>query len=346
MIRPRAATRADGVAAILREYGTATLELLEAYLPNRSAFREEVGDYPRRPGFRMLRASLCIAAARAWGGRQEDVLHSATAVELFHSSMRVLDDLEDGSEQRWGRPALHRRHGVPLALHLGDTLTVLSLRPLIDNREVIGPLLAMRVVEETFHMAHQFYEGQALDLGWRRDNVLDLSDGDYLAMVLKKTCWPTIIQPVRVGALIAGGGEIDRQRFVRFGFFLGAALQIEDDLAGLAGDPGRHGCDDLWEGKRTLPLLRLWRLAGVRERQQLSDLLATPRRLRRLDDVLWIRERLEARGCPDYARQVGLGLAASALGELEHEWRDAPPSRDKGFVEDLILGVQERLTAS
>ena len=55
-------------------------------------------------------------------------------------------------------------------------------------------------------MARESAEGQAIELGWRRDNGTDVDEADYLEMVLKKTCWLATIYPSRVGALIGTGG--------------------------------------------------------------------------------------------------------------------------------------------
>ena len=79
---------------------------------------------------------------------------------------------------------------------------ILSLRPLLDNRASLGPRVALRILEETDARRASRSKGQAIELGWRRDNVLDLDDADYLRMILKKTCWYTTIYPCRVGALI------------------------------------------------------------------------------------------------------------------------------------------------
>ena len=89
-------------------------------------------------------------------------------------------------------------------------------------------------------MAWESAEGQAMELGWRRDNASDLTDADYLVMVLKKTCWLATIHPCRVGALIGSRGRADLEPFIRFGFFLGAAFQIQDDLLNLVADD-RYG---------------------------------------------------------------------------------------------------------
>ena len=68
-------------------------------------------------------------------------------------------------------------------------------------------------------MARETAEGQAMELGWREDNVINLDAADYITMVLKKTCWLASIYPSRVGALIATRDGVDLESFVRFGFF-------------------------------------------------------------------------------------------------------------------------------
>jgi geranylgeranyl diphosphate synthase type II len=170
-------------------------------------------------------------------------------------------------------------------------------------------------------------------------------EADYLGMVLKKTCWYTTIFPSRVGALIGtrDGGNLDR--FIRFGFFLGAAFQIQDDLLNLAGDPGRYGKEidgDIWEGKRTLMLIHLLRAASRPERVRLAEFLAQPRRQHRRADVVWIRERMDAYGSLEYARQVAHGLAGAALHECASLYSRVPPSRDKQFIAELATWVLER----
>ena len=125
---------------------------------------------------------------------------SAVSIELLHNALLIHDDIEDGSDERRGTPTLHALHGVPLALNAGDALGLLSLRPLKENVAPSGICASpMRIFEETERMALQTTEGQALELGWCRDNRTDLGAEDYLTMVLKKTCWLTTIHPLRVG---------------------------------------------------------------------------------------------------------------------------------------------------
>ena len=80
-----------------------------------------------------MRPSMCIAAARLFGAPLEEALQTAVAIEMLHNALLIHDDIEDGSEKRRGRPTLHLLHGVPLALNAGDTLTLMSFRPLLEN---------------------------------------------------------------------------------------------------------------------------------------------------------------------------------------------------------------------
>ena len=271
---------------MLREYGDLTRATLTTYLPSREPRRylyDILSDYPQRGG-KMMRPSMCIAAARLFGAQIEDAINTAVAIELLHNALLIHDDIEDGSEKRRGRPTLHLLHGVPLALNAGDTLTLMSFRPLLDNRVRIGERLTLRIIEETERMARECAEGQAMELGWRRYNTTEIGDADYLEMVLKKTCWLSTIYPFRVGALIGSRDSIDLNPLLRYGFFLGAAFQIQDDLLNLVGDDGygKEVNGDIWEGKRTLMLIHAIRKSTTRERTRLSDILCRPREGRTL----------------------------------------------------------------
>jgi len=334
------------VSSVLLEYGDATRATLFDYLPAAEPRRylyDLVAEYPRRGG-RAFRPSLCIATARAFGAPLELALRTAISIELMHNAMLIHDDVEDESEQRRGKPTLHVTHGDALAINAGDMLALLSMRPLLENRDTLGPSLSLRVLEETDRMARESAEGQALELGWRRDNLADVAEADYLLMVLKKTCWLATIHPSRIGALIGTGGAFDLDRCIRFGFFLGAAFQIQDDLLNLVGDSAAYGKElggDIREGKRTLMLIHLRASATGPERDRLRHLLVRPRHGSQ-EDFLWVRERMDAYGCIDYARQVAHGLAGAARHEFVNLYGHLPDSRDKRFIEALPEWVIER----
>ncbi|MFT3768300.1 MAG: polyprenyl synthetase family protein [Minicystis sp.] len=335
------------VREVLDEYGSIARAHLRSYLAGRQPARylyDLAADYPERGG-RSMRASLCLASARAFGADPADALNSAAAVEMLHNAFLIHDDVEDDSEERRGRPTMHLLHGVPIAINVGDALAVLSLRPLIDNVSTLGSRLALRVLEEAERMARESVEGQAMELWWRERNVVDLEEADYLKLILKKTCWYSTIYPMRVGALIGTRDGVDLDKYLRFGFFVGAAFQIQDDLLNLVGDEVKYGKEidgDIWEGKRTLMLIHLLGQATPEDRARIAEVLGRTRQERTLTDVRWIRALMDQYGSIDYARQMAHGLAGAALHEFEVAYGDLPESRDKRFLEAVATWAIER----
>lgn len=335
------------IQSVLEEYGALTRQALRRYLPAlepRRYLYDLVADYPRRGG-KMMRPSLCIATARAFGARAEEALQAAVSIELFHNALLVHDDVHDESVLRRGSPSLHVLHGVPLALNAGTALALLSLRPLSDYKSGFGFKVPLLLIEELQRMSRESGEGQALELGWRRDNVVDLCDADYFEMVLKKTCWYTTISPMRLGALIGCRDlypELDT--LIRFGFFFGTAFQIRDDVLNLTGDEryGKEIYDDLLEGKRTLMLIHLLTHATAEERERVTAFLASPRAGRVGEPVRWVVERMRHYGSIDYAQEVANGLAGAALHEFSLLFDDLPDSRDKRFLAEIVPWVLER----
>jgi geranylgeranyl diphosphate synthase type II len=292
-----------------------------------------------------LRPALCQATCQAFGGDPADARTSATAIEMLHNAFLVHDDVEDESELRRGLPTMHAEYGVPLAVNAGDMLTALSARILRDNISKLGVPLTWRIYDEFDHMTQESLEGQAMELGWMRDNRCDITDEDYLRMVLKKTCWYSFIHPCRIGALIATRDSVDLDRFNRFGYYLGAAFQIQDDLLNLTGDERRYGKEiggDLFEGKRTLMLIHLLRQAAPREVERVRAFLGQPRAGRSTKNVQWILDLMRSLGSLDYARTVSRQLAGATLFEFTQSFCGVRESEEKTFLHQVILYMVSR----
>ena len=275
--------------------------------------------------------------------RFDDALDIAVAIELLHNALLIHDDIEDGSEQRRGRPTLHVEHGIPLALNAGDTLTLVSLRPLIANRNRLGGEIAMKIMKESERMALASAEGQALELGWRKDNVLDLDEADYLRMVLKKTCWLATIFPVRAGALIGTRGAADLDSFITLDFF--SALPSRFKTIYSTWWPIKVRQRARWRSvgrQRTLMLIRLFRELPPADRDRLKTIMRGNRTERMAEDVAWIRAEMDHHGCIDYARRHAHWLAGVALHEYSVAFSHLPDSRDKRFIEEMVTWVVER----
>ena len=303
-----------------------------------------IPSYPSRSG-KGLRAALCLATCDALGGSQRQALNSALAIELLHNGFLIHDDVQDASLRRRGGPTLHREHGIGIAVNVGNGTNLLALQRLMENRETLGPRLSWRVMQETERMLRHSLEGQAIELGWIRDNVCELDERDYLQMCLKKTSWYSFIYPLRVGALVAEGGELDAERFCRFGWYFGAAFQIQDDILNLTGKYATYGKEirgDLWEGKRTLMLVHLLNHCAPKERRELKRFLAGSRSDRRRADIAWLYGLMKRYNSIESARQSAYQLAGAALLEALTAFRNVPDSDSKRFILEMILYVVRR----
>lgn len=221
--------------SMLSEYSSYALRGIEHFIPDKEPKKylyDLIADYPNRGG-KGFRPGLCIATCKAFGGSLERVINSATALELFHNAFLIHDDIEDDSYFRRNKPTMHQYNNSAIAINVGDAMNVLSLKPLMMNKEILGPALTLKIFSEIQHMVTESVEGQAIELGWRKDNECDLQDADYLRMILKKTCWYTAIHPIRAGAIIGSNGKVNAEQFNRFGYFMGTAFQIQDDILNL-----------------------------------------------------------------------------------------------------------------
>lgn len=336
--------------SLAARYASSTREVLGRYLAleGKAPFLGELmADYPGRGG-KMMRPAICIANARIFGNDlAEDyapAIRCAAAIEMLHNALLIHDDVQDGSEERRGRPTLHALHGVPLAINAGDALMFGAFQPLLDAVRPLGTDVTRQVLEVTTSMARHTAEGQALELGWRDRNVTGLTEADYLQMALKKTAWMGMIWPAQLGVIVGSGGYEEPERVLRFGYFLGLAFQIEDDLRNLSHDPGygkeRNG--DLLEGKRTLMLIHVRGACSRSEHKRLDAFLDLPRADRTAEDVLWLARLMERCGSIDYARQVAQAMGGAAMHEFSVAYAGKPDTEDLAYLAGLANWVFER----
>ncbi len=301
-------------------------------------------EYPSRPG-KALRPALCLSAGRTFGGQPDDLLGFAVTIELLHNAFLVHDDIADGSEMRRGRPTLAATYGLAAALNAGDALAIVANQVLRRATRRIDPELADRVLAEFDTMAIRTLEGQATEAGWQFDEIENLGPEDYLELIMHKTCWYTTIHPLRVGALVGSRGAADLGPLVRFGFHLGAAFQIRDDLLNLVGDPSLYGKEilgDLYEGKRTLALMHLMECARGADRAVLSDYLHRQRSERSDELVRRIRTMMDDYGSIAFTREYAEGILLVAEEYFEQAFDQAEPGPDVDFLRALVPYVWAR----
>lgn len=315
-------------------------------LPNRGdrpelrAFSAMLRDYPERGG-KGIRSELLLASARAHGALPstpawEGALWLAAGLELFQNWVLIHDDIEDDSEERRGRPALHRLYGVPVAINVGDALHA-SMWAAVHRAGVPGGL------EEFLNMVWRTAEGQHLDLTWVQERSWNLGEADYLAMVRLKTALYTVVVPLRLGALAAG--VLPDERFTAAGEALGAAFQIRDDVLNLAGDPAKYGKEiggDLWEGKRTLIVLHWLAHAPEEQRQIFLEQMRRDRADKDAAAITAIHRWLLESGSVQYAQAYADAQAREGLARLTEALENAPDPQAARALLAQLRGLATR----
>jgi len=337
----------DILKARLAEYGAVTLKGIHHFIPDKEPKKylyDLVTDYPNRGG-KGFRPGLCIATCRAYGGTLAQAIHPAVTLELLHNAFLIHDDIEDESYYRRNKQAMHRYTNPSIAVNVGDAMHVLGLYLLFKTRDSLGPAISEKLFLEIRHMVTESVEGQAMELGWRQDNISNLTDEDYLRMILKKACWYTCMHPIRIGAIIGSNGKINPDVFNRLGYYMGTAFQIQDDILNLVAEESKYGKEiggDIIEGKRTLMLINLLQSCSEEEKKMIEVYLSLPIKDRSTDTASNILNLMHRYDCINYSKNISKYMAGAALKEFYSVFSKLPDSNDKSFLESIILYMINR----
>ena len=191
-------------------------------------------EYSLLAGGKRLRPILLMAAAEAVGGRGEDYLTSACAIEMIHTYSLVHDDLPamDDDDYRRGKPTNHKVYGAGMATLAGDALLTMAFEVLL-RQSGISDAVKLSVLREVSEAAGAkgMVGGQAMDLGAQGQpvNIITLR-----RMHMGKT-GALFRAAVRTGAILAGGDAAELVSLTRYAESFGLAFQITDDILDVTG---------------------------------------------------------------------------------------------------------------
>ena len=281
------------------------------------AIAEPIWEFLDRGGKRW-RPSLFLLICEALGKNLEEFTDFAIIPEVIHNGTLMIDDIEDASEMRRGKPCTYKIFGLDIAINAGNAMYYLPLLPLIKNREKIS--------KEKLNMVYEIYVkeminlslGQAMDIAWHRGlaNADKISEKDYLQMCAYKT--GTLARmSAKIAAVLAGANQELTEKLGRFAESIGVAFQMQDDILDLTGEEfakkkGGRG-QDITEGKRTLIVIHTLKVASAEDRNRLIEILnmhTTNQKLR--DEAIKIMEKY---GSIDYVKNFARKI-------VEESWRD------------------------
>jgi geranylgeranyl diphosphate synthase type I len=255
-------------------------------------------DQPDGPRGKRMRPLLGLLAYQSLTGDYRAALPGAAAVELGHNFSLVHDDIEDADRERRHRPTLWAIWGVPLAINAGDALFALSrlalYRLLADGFSERRVLALMRVYDET---CLALCEGQFLDISFERRT--DVTVEEYLDMIGRKTA-ALVGASVQAGAILATDDAGTIEAYRHFGYHLGLAFQMADDVKGTfwsSAQSGKPEAGDVRKRKKTLPLVWALEHASPADGARLREIYAGgqtvdgPMPQLQVDEVLAILDR-------------------------------------------------------
>lgn len=289
--------------------------LPKAYKKEVSFHKDLVSEYPRRLG-KYIRPVLVLLTAEAMGESAKVALKTAAAMQISEDWILNHDDIEDESLERRGKPTLHRIYGPALAINAGDALQIVMWRILYDNLKILGEKTGGRVFKEFHQMLARTVTGQTIELKWTKENRTDLGNQDWFFVADGKTSYYTIAGPMRLGAIVAGARKRHLDLLFDFGIYLGRAFQIRDDILDLTSDFAglkKQMGNDIYEGKRTIPLIHLLRAAKKREIVRLKAILAKPRDKKTKNEVFWVIELMHKYKSIKYAQKLAENLSEKAV---------------------------------
>jgi len=210
----------------------------------------KIGQYIQTSGGKRVRPAVLLMAARLSGYKGDRAVLYAAVVEFIHTATLVHDDIIDESELRRGRLAVHSRWGNDITVLLGDYLYIKSMALALTHD-------AIDIVRLLCDVTLKMIEGELYQL--TKNGDADITEDEHFDIIRRKTAY-LFAGCAQIGGML-GTSTLEQQGALReYGFNLGVAFQLMDDLLDFTGDTaalGKPVGGDLREGKVTLPIIRV-----------------------------------------------------------------------------------------
>lgn len=266
-----------------------------------------------RPLITLLSASSAFSKDNKVDNVSHYWLHAksaAAAIELIHNFSLVHDDIQDNSDLRRGRKTAWVKWGAPMAINVGDAMFVIANQSILDLIEHYPADMVVKAARILNDCCLDLTRGQYLDMSYEERN--DLSIEDYWPMIGGKTS-ALLSACTHIGSLLGYANDEKQEAYRLFGYHLGLAFQVQDDILGIWGDEaltGKSAASDLVEGKNSLPVLfALGKNGAFANRWKLGPIT--------VDEVGAVAAQLEDEGGKEFAEKMSEAETQKALGYLK-----------------------------
>lgn len=202
-------------------------------------------------GGKRLRPLLTLATCDALGGDIDAAKNQAIGIEMFHNFTLLHDDVMDNADMRRGKATVHKKWNEATAILSGDAMLTLATQYMVKG----DGTKSWDIITLFNTTAMEVYQGQQYDMDFElRDNV---TVDEYIEMIRLKTS-VLLGCACKLGAIMAGAYDSERNAFYKYGMKLGLAFQLQDDYLDTYGDPnifGKNIGGDILNDKKTWLLI-------------------------------------------------------------------------------------------
>jgi geranylgeranyl diphosphate synthase type I len=289
-------------------------------------------------GGKRLRPCIALTACEAVGGRPEDAIETAAALELLHNFTLIHDDIMDRDEFRRNVKTVHVVWGEPVAIIAGDALFAKVFEAVAANarRLKLESERAVELFDAISKASFEICQGQAFDMVF--EGSRSVSEEEYMGMVSRKTGALTEAS-AKVGALLGRGKPEQVEALAGYGRLIGIAFQMQDDVLGVVGNQKKFGKpigSDIREGKRTLVIIKALSKAPKEDRDTILRALGKCDASKQ--DIEAAIEALKRSGAVDYVAKLARKFVSDAKSKLTI----LPKSKAKEILSALADFVAER----
>lgn len=229
-------------------------KLLTSYVDKK---HQELVKYQIKTGGKRLRSALVIVSCRLLGGKLKDALYPAAGLEILHNYTLIVDDIIDNSNLRRGKLTTWLKFGTSIAQCVGIDYSASVVQATNRSKKptelselfakVIKAIVDGEILDILFEQRGRENEDYVV-----KNRYLKITDRDYMKMISRKTA--LLFQTCcETGGIVAGDKEREIQNLRSYGFNLGIAFQIQDDILDIFGEEesfGKKIGKDIVEGKR------------------------------------------------------------------------------------------------
>ncbi len=288
-------------------------------------------------GGKRWRPLLMLLCCEAAGGDPKEILKYAAIPEFIHNGTLIIDDIEDNSDLRRGKPALHKLFGVDVAVNAGNAMYYLPF--LLVQNSKLDDAKKRRLYEVITIDCLRCHLGQGTDIYWHNGKKARISEGEYLQMCANKTGVLARIS-AKLGGIFAGASDEQIESLGKFGETLGVVFQIQDDILNVTNISGlgKQAGDDIHEGKRTLLVLHALKFGSDEDQRRLISILEMHTKDEEL--IMEAGRIIEKYGCVEYSQKLAQKIMRRAWSELNSLVPESKAKQKLKCLADYLIDRQ------